>query len=437
MSTEISLMPNSKQVPTVQRFITLIVNELADRRNLLVAVPLGIDVSEACSMIKAELWYRDFDLELLNLDEHSEKNSPLEALCTTLGVKWPSSDTPQTCENFLIHSNGLPNVLLIEGIKKLTDEARKHWMDFLMEWVQSCHSAADSGIPPMALCIVAPGVAVINDLPQTDTHLGIHWWWGFPSALEVQLLCRLNTENQNWDAEKRWREYLLPSLSGTDVSLAEFLWNYLTLNIDDLILHLSSLAKQRGWEAESLKTLGAYEKDLSSTNNNGHFTTFPPESFQALWAHGILIWSLEFGLELNTAALAVMERKQEIKHRLWRAQAELLLPIIDSFRLNICERFTNLYGQNWPLRWGKPLADEEIEAVKKNPLACQLGYLEYLLKNCRQLKEQRKWIPLVALARNLRNNIAHYHPILYDHFETLLNKIQEFEDSTSSMNFYH
>ena len=59
------------------------------------------------------------------------------------------------------------------------------------------------------------------------------------------------------------------------------------------------------------------------------------------------------------------------------------------------------------------------------------------VRNIRQLNGQRKWIPIVSLARKLRNNIAHYNPISYNDFEKLLRKIHEFEESNSAMNFYH
>lgn len=104
---------------------------------------------------------------------------------------------------------------------------------------------------------------------------------------------------------------------------------------------------------------------------------------RTLWAHGALSWTLEFGLELHTAAMAVLGRDEEVKHRLWRGQAELLLPLIDHMRLMVCTDLAHSYGKNWPMRYGLPTSEEEKAAVQASPLACQWGYLDWSLSHLR------------------------------------------------------
>ncbi|HWQ14177.1 MAG TPA: hypothetical protein VNL77_15370 [Roseiflexaceae bacterium] len=152
--------------------------------------------------------------------------------------------------------------------------------------------------------------------------------------------------------------------------------------------------------------------------------TQPPLSRLELWAHGIVGATPEYGIELHVAALAALGRTEEIRHRLWRAQARTLLPLIDHVRLQICEELTRTYGPDWPIRWRAPLSDEEEQAVRISPLACQWGHLEWLVKNCADLRAANRWRSLVSLCRWIRNEIAHYRPVGFGDFESLRREVE-------------
>jgi hypothetical protein len=380
------------QLPSVQQFLGTLADELANRRSLLVLLPTGIDPAEVWSILRGELWRRDFGFEEISLPSLPENHVPAVALGAALRVRWPSPETPRTIAN-LIATENLPDVVQLEGLDQLPPPAREAWTTFLAQWAQANQTIADRGGDPTALCMVVPATAVLPKLPESGVYLAVHWWWGFPSALEMRLLCRLGNEvGGNRDTVAQWREHVLPALAGNDVSLVEHLWNDLALGESDLTTRLRSFAEQRGWNTTALQAWGTDELVATPGHHRDYPTLVPPPPLRTLWAHGAVGWTAEYGVELHTAALAVLERDQELNHRLWRGQAELLLPLIDHVRLSISTHLTRLYGPDWPLRWHQPESPEEKAAVRNSPLACQWGYLEWLLKNCASLRSESHWL---------------------------------------------
>ncbi len=411
------------QIPGVQRFLNLLAEDLAGRRSLLILLPAGVDPTEVWARLRTELWRRDFWFEEVSLPNLPQRLAPVMALSEALGVSWFPPDIPRTAAN-LMTAEGLPDIVQLEGLDQLSNTARRNWLIFLTQWAQASQNLADRGGMPSALCVTVPAETVLSQVPETEVHLAVHWWWGFLSALEIHLLCRLGNETEDWDAVARWREHLLPALAGGDVALAEFLWNDLHLNFEELSNRLNAFAQRRGWVAETLHAWGAEELVATSRYNHKHQMLSPPAQWRQLWAKGALSWTLEYGLELHSAALAALGREEELRHRLWRGQAELLLPIIDHTRLMLCDHLTRSYGSDWPVRWHQPASPEEDEAVRDNPLACQWGYLEWLLKNCDPLRSERHWLALASLARWIRNEMAHYRPVTFHDFEGFRREVE-------------
>ena len=425
MTIELSL-PNYR-IPSVQLFIDKLVDDLANSRSVLILLPSGVLPDEVWPLLRSALWNRDFDFEEVILTDLPNDHSPLSELSSALQVKWPSAETPRTSMNFLKIKERMPDAVYLEGFNRLTTETRKDWLTFLSEWVQSSHRGADQGRRPMALCIIAGAIDILDAIPETDIHLGVYWWWGFPSALEIKMLCRLKNENDGHTVLGRWREYLLPTLVGSDISLLGYLWDAMQFGVKELVDQLIGYSEIRGWETECLEKSDANGFGGVFSENFGRVTLAPSEALRKLWAIGALYWTPEYGLQLNSAALALMGKKREILHRIWRGQAELLLPILDQVRLKTCDHMTNSHGKSWPYRWKKPNSQHEYESVRKDPLACQLGYLEYLLKTCKQLQSDRIWLSLVVQSRTMRNDLAHYRPIDFRGFKMLMREIDAFD----------
>lgn len=223
-------------------------------------------------------------------------------------------------------------------------------------------------------CVFLSDPILVENLPASDVGLAMHWWWGIISALEVRLLCRLLNGKAD-DAATLWREHLLPSLTGGDVVLADFLWDSLQGTEDDLYGRLVSFAEGRDWTSERLRPFWAGQAFEARAPINGGGRLAVPEYTRSLWALGAVQVTPEYGMELSSAALAQLGRRETVRHRVWRGEAGLLLPLLDGVRLRLCARLTRLFGSDWPLRWRRPESLEEMSAVAKDPFACQLGHL--------------------------------------------------------------
>ena len=416
------------QLPSVQRFLNRLADDLANSRNLLILLPVGVDPLEVSAALRAELWRRGFTFEEVLLSGLPKDRVPVSVLSEGLGISWDPPDTPRTIQN-LMAIEQLPDLILLEDFDQLPDPACKNWIVFLRQWAQTCQTMADRGSPTTALCMVMPAVAILPEIPESSVYLAVHWWWGFPSALEMHMLCRLSNEHDSWDTMARWREYMLPALVGNDVPLASYLWNDLHVPLDILLSHLRSYAEQRDWKAEALRTWGAGGMAVASNRDQRLMQLFPPIDLRTLWAHGAIGWTLEYGLEVHAAVLALLGRREELQHRLWRGQAELLLPIIDQIRLALCDHLTCTYGSDWPVRWCQPVSPEEDAAVRNSPLACQWGHLEVLLRRSASLRSEERWLPLASLSRWVRNEIAHYRPITFRDFEGVWREIDRVTES--------
>ena len=212
--------------------------------------------------------------------------------------------------------------------------------------------------------------------------------------------------------EGRYQEHLVTSLVGNDISLADHLWNTLCDGFPDLLSCLHDYAQIRGWSEKKLQDNGAQEFLAASKDALAPCDVTPPAQWQQLWAQGILWWTPEYGLELHSGALAILNQREALLHRLWRGQSSYLLQVIDSVRLAFCEYLTKIYGKTWPVQWCCPESAEEEKAVRDSPFACQWGYLEWLLKNCNAFQNERgRLMSLASQMRYIRNKLAHYQPV--------------------------
>ncbi len=420
------------QLPSVRLFLARLADDLASRRSVLAPLPEGICPRELSDALRDELWQRSFEVGEVSLSGMTEDRTLVNSLSEDLGITWTPVDTPRSILN-LMATGKMPDVVLLEDIDQLTPGKSKEWIDFLSDWAEACHGKPEH-ISASALCLVGPAPTILSlrPDPEGDVFLAVHWWWGFPSTLETQLICRLSSDHNYRDPIARWREYVIPALAGNDVDLVSVMWNELhRLDLASLSSFLGEVAEQRGWKKENLQKL-TVRKEAIDTRRNICLAAFaPPLELRALWARGIIGWTLEYGLEVHTVALAVLKCQEDLQHRLWRGQTGLILPLIDRIRQDICRHLTLTYGQDWPVRWSLPENEKDVEAVRRNPLACQWGHLEKILSVFLRTEEHER-TRLAVIARKVRNKIAHYHPVSFREFESIFREIDQFSDSTFS-----
>ena len=135
------------QLPSVQGFIRNIVGDIADRRSVVVLLPITADPDWLWSLLDAELWRRRFAVELVELASLSTMDGPAAALGQALRVNWPSPSAPRDVASLLACKIS-PEVILLDGIESLNEPEQRLWSRFLLQWAQLSQNLPDQ--PPGA-----------------------------------------------------------------------------------------------------------------------------------------------------------------------------------------------------------------------------------------------------------------------------------------------
>jgi hypothetical protein len=349
------------------------------------------------------------------------QSDPLAASAEAMNASWESDRTRRNIENLLCCAD-LPDLLYVNRIG--SDGSR--WSDFIEGWANERLKLRNSGrAKAPSLCVIAKLRDFGFRLPQTEEGITYQWWWGFPSTLEMRLACRIvNEQDGNSFEVGRWREHIVPGLVGSDVQLALEIWTEVDKDIEHTIGSLRDFWAN-GEEPATISSMDALVEAVK--NYQGAFAIGQelPKDFWEPWAKGRLVYTPEHGLEVHPALLAHSGHRVEVEKRLWRGQAELLLPVLNEIRLRICAKLTDAYGSDWPFKWREPASGYDLEQVKITPLATELGHIHYLFTTADQghpLNAVSHLSGLVLNARNMRNQVAHNKPVVYRDFELLCQK---------------
>jgi len=396
-----------------KRFLTSVVRDACDGKTVLVLVPANVDAIAARGRLAYELSEKEFHVLVVNVTGNSPPQTISEAILPFHKKTPPAGDIPS-----LMSVGGLPDLIFLDGFDDLAETQRKEWMLFLQRWANYCRIIADRGHKITPLILVTT-VRPADPLPSEEMYLSVRCLWGVPSVLETRVICRSMTEGDSLSTSDRWREHVLPAIVGFDLRATRWLWNCVTEGTQAILSALLSYAAEQGWSREFLISIGAAEFIDSGTNKN---IQHPLGRFQKLWATGAIGWTPENGAELHPSALLLLNKEKEVLHRIWRGEADLLLPFLDQIRLSICDRITKAHGAGWPTRWRNPDSEEERRAVLDSPYACQFGHLHFLVvhMDIPALSQERSLSTLITMSRWARNELAHYRPVNFRDFEGLV-----------------
>lgn len=404
------------QMPSARQLLETMLDDLRAGRSVLGLLPEGIDPGVLRSALWDGLEYWHMRIHEVSIPHDTQ--SPAAALGHVLGIDWGATTTPRTVEN-LLRQVVLPEILFLHGFEELAARDRVQWLRFVVQWAQVCQGMQSADVPSSALCLVAKASTVpYSYIDSTNVFLAIRPWWGIPTILEMQLLCRL-TSAQEKSPSIRCKEHIIPSLSGSDLNLGDFLWDKdkwksTSTKLTDV---LRDFAHERGWTQDEGKDWAKYHlRQSSGPLSSSHL-------YQA-WAHGMVHWTPEHGLECHSAILALLNRREALDHRLWRGQTGFLLPEIDKVRLALCAHLNQSYGKDWPHKWQQPENDQECQEVRNSPFACQWGHLKFLLWNRQELNRERRWLPLVNKSWYIRTELAHYRPISLTDYEAFCREVK-------------
>lgn len=147
----------------------------------------------------------------------------------------------------------------------------------------------------------------------------------------------------------------------------------------------------------------------------------PPVALRKDWAAGRVLGSPEYGLELHPSLLALTGNREGLAQRVWRGQAQMILPVVDSIRMAASQYAIQRHGEKWYEAVGiLPQDLDQRERLLGNPLDAELGYLALALRQLRGGPERFDWIHRVDTAREVRNSLAHYTMVGFPQFKTFL-----------------
>jgi hypothetical protein len=298
----------------------------------------------------------------------------------------------------LVTSEGMPDTVFITNFESCSLEEQKQWLSVLSRWASAAKSSGSRKALLVAISKIPDDIAIF---PQKEVRIQYHWWPGL-SALEIRLLLRQMSDQL--EAEEQWRESLIPSLSGSDKDLAFYLGDVILQSTEIIIQKLKEYGLQKGWNQKDIqKALKEWKP-----GRLGNFFDLSNSNLQ-LWSNGLLTYTPEYGEEIHSSALAILERENEIIHRLWRGQASLVLPIIDYIRLKIAQ----ILQKNYP--------NILNQSIKSDGAYFELGELKYAFDQIPLSSlEKTSWGGVVNLAHKIRNTLAHYRLIDLSDFQKLL-----------------
>ena len=215
-------------LPSAMAFIDSVANSARDGV-AVVLLPDNLSREMVCRLIRDRL-------DKLNISYRDLSNprdaDPVTVSAGAMEVSWQSDRIVRNLRN-LLSAGGLSDVLFVHRI----GPNRPAWTKFIEDWAwerNNLRGSGKNGIP--SLCVISKLRDFDYTLPEAETGLAFHWWWGFPSALEMRLACRIAGEPHGDSREERkWREFVLPSLVGCDVQLAEQMWDLIAGTWDCIV----------------------------------------------------------------------------------------------------------------------------------------------------------------------------------------------------------
>ncbi|WP_041439800.1 hypothetical protein [Syntrophobacter fumaroxidans] len=410
------------RLPSVVRFTDIAMSHLLDGLTSIVLVPRTIPMGQFGQELRSRFILRGIDFLEIDISRFAA-TAPVTCFCQELGIKWRDplaprilAHLPEACDFPEI----LPEVVWLTGFEETAPQTAQAWIDAAFVWSGNSKVLRDRGIRVPAVCVTMPWKAELR-IPRSDIFFKVFHWWGIPSVLEMRLLCQNETSVEN--EFEIWQEYLVPRLCVGDPLLMPALLETRSLEEREIGPILQEIAIGRGWRKESLDSLGIEE---TFSLNDTKLNRMPELSGQvlSLWGEGVLNWTPDNGLSISSAALQIIGKHVAIKHRMWRGQSELVLPMIDALRLRVCDYMAGKHGCDWPIAHVEPKDLQESVAVRQTHYNCQLGHMETVLASWPSRQPvMRETAACIRGLRPLRNDLAHNRVMTFSKYQDLCERI--------------
>jgi len=401
------------------RFLQEAADRIGSPSSYLLLHPATISVEQVMFLLCEELDNRKISLHEIDVAEIDADHIP-ESLCSYLQIDIDGRDARSIAPIF--EKLGDINVIYLAGLNTCSRACKKKWIRFLNRWSDVVKQRIDMKHSATVFLAATDLEAAMAREVKQDTTMRVAWWWGIPSNLEMQLVCRHQRQNDSDSLEAQWREAMAAALASGDLEFLEKIWEFLTRDTGVLLDHMRKYGEARRWTRDRIAKLlegSSFDYRRSSFlpawySSQESLLTEPPEKSRAAWTEGLLFFSLEHGCELHAAAASQLD-DSIAKSRIWRAQLGLISPQLDIARSMICQSLTKRFGHDWPTRYVKPKDDQEFVEVVANPLSCQLGHLKRVLEHSGELQRANSnYRVLAKRALEIRNELSHLRPVSYE-----------------------
>ncbi len=399
-----------------RRFLQDATDRICTPSSYVLVHPATVCVDSVMQLIIEELDSRNRQISELDVGEMNAADLP-KSFCAVSNLNLQGSDR-RSIDKMQDQLRNV-DVVLLFGFQHLDRADKRRWIKFINQWSSNVKQRIDQGDHATVLVAAMQLEPAMLDSLSIDTTLHVAWWWGIPSLLELQLVCRGDGDSGETAIEAQWKEHLAVALASGDLQFLETIWPSLTSSIPDLIGLMNDYAQQRRWTADSIQhtfqgRLNGYARGKPSylwRADGETLSVEPPRHLKAAWADGLLYFSPEYGCELHVAAACLLDDRLA-RGRLWRAQLGLLSPQLDLARSMMCQELTRQLGDDWPVRYDRPNDERELAEVTADPHCCQLGYLTHLLQKHGTYQSVNPAFRILAQrASDLRNDLSHLRPV--------------------------
>jgi hypothetical protein len=394
-------------LPEPQRRCQQLADELIQGRSVVWVMPRD---TESATMLGSVL-ERCRQSGLLRYEQFDLISGCGDSPAIQVADRWGLADSisPSRLYRELHTSQALPELLVLEGLAQLPEADVAAWVRFVRAWVDAARTVG-SATTPKALLVPVDSWEIAVQF-SADTYLAISWLWGWVGVPEVMLLARsLSRERGLAPDASLWVQSVYTHLAGGDIECLAWLVDRGAPPIQDDRVHalLVEYAEHKGWGKHLLNG----QRRIAATSSP-YQRLAPPESLRPLWHVGA-VDDNDGHPKFHAALLAAAGRRRDIRCQVWAAQASCLLPLMDRWRLNACDKLASTYSD-----WSRACAQDELAtAVSGGATAVEFADMDNFLANPRlRPPADRELKRRTTRLRHRRNQLAHCVPLSWEEFQ--------------------
>lgn len=359
------------QIPGPRRFLSGIVQDIEDGKNVILCLPEHIPDGLA-NAVRSELG-SNRDWRTISLGDESIASKPLDMLFQRFVQEDISPERDPDKYNILTLAEHKDFAGKIIWLDEIDPSLWENWKEFLINYQQPCRAIPERD--RTIFCVPLRGELAL-DPPSEDVCLSQRTWKEVVDRIDMLLFtANLFRQKSLPDLHKRVVIYVVAHLALWDFQTSEYFLDEKLDYILNPVPILKKIAKERNWYN--------YNSDKDDQEN---------------WCRG-LADKIEGESKIHSAALAIKKneenRGEEINRRIWSAEVGILLPFVEELRLPIIDKLKSYLEVPHQAYGGY-----YIEDVRK----LEIGHINYQIYK-KNVDEDIKEIVNTLYA--IRNKLAH------------------------------